>query len=110
MKENEFGILMHYTYYCGCECVYGGISLRISYICVLPTMLSSRDHLRKLPILHIHVPIFVLECMFCMCPSLMKLGVFIVTTNNTVFLKLPIMCEREYVWLRIYLHNQNSMF
>ena len=23
MKENESGILMHYTNYCGCECVYG---------------------------------------------------------------------------------------
>ena len=22
MKENEFGILMRYTNYCGCECVY----------------------------------------------------------------------------------------
>ena len=25
MKENEFGILMYYTNYCGCECIYGGI-------------------------------------------------------------------------------------
>ena len=31
------------------------ISLRINYIRVIPTMPSSRDHLRKLPILHIHV-------------------------------------------------------
>ena len=41
------------------------ISLRINYIRVIPTMPSSRDHHRKLPILHMHVvPIFVLECMF----------------------------------------------
>ena len=50
------------------------ISLRINYIRIIPTMPSSRDHLRKLPILHI-VPIFVLECMFCIRPSFMKLGV-----------------------------------
>ena len=25
MKEDDFGILMHCTSYCGCECVYGGI-------------------------------------------------------------------------------------
>ena len=24
MKENDFGILMHFTNYCGCECVYRG--------------------------------------------------------------------------------------
>ena len=39
------------------------ISLRINYIRIIPSMPSSRDHLRKLPILHI-VPIFLLECMF----------------------------------------------
>ena len=50
------------------------ISLWISYICVIPTMPSSRDQLWKLPILHIHVSIFVLECKFCICPWLMKLG------------------------------------
>ena len=26
MKENEFGILMYYTNYCGCECVYGALT------------------------------------------------------------------------------------
>ena len=26
MKENEFGILMHYTNYCECECVYGSLT------------------------------------------------------------------------------------
>ena len=30
--------------------------------------------------------------------------------NSTVFSKLPIMCEQESVWLRVNLHNQNSMF
>ena len=31
MKENEFDILMHYTNYCGCECVYGGIDKQQIY-------------------------------------------------------------------------------
>ena len=29
MKENDFGIHMHYTNYCGCECVYGALTNRL---------------------------------------------------------------------------------
>ena len=50
------------------------ISLRINYIRVIPTMLSSKT--AHTTYTCSFVPIFVLECMFCICPSLMKLGVF----------------------------------
>ena len=32
MKENDFGILMHYTNYCGCDCMFTGALTNSKFI------------------------------------------------------------------------------
>ena len=98
---------------CSCAlCAFPNTHYLSIIINVRPTMPSSRDHLRKLPILHIHV-VYIYLCLsacFAFVHHWWSWVFFIVTINNTVFSKLPTMCEREDGWLRVYLHNQNSMF